>query len=207
MNTIAETAKVLKGHDKITKAILQFMSKANNRISICLDSSGPAAMVNHVLYKRTLLELKDKGVKSMCITEITPENISHCKELIKLTYELRHLDGFTGNFAVSELEYIVATHLQKAKAEPKLIYSNLKEIVEAQQYVFDSLWTHASAVGQKLQNKPFWIWDQQQHRLEDIRTKGDCCFNHMAGLPRKDGTDKPILGYQKLCMTVCLSPT
>jgi hypothetical protein len=23
----------------------------------------------------------------------------------------------------------------------------------------------------KLQNKPFWIWDQQQHRLEDIKTK------------------------------------
>jgi hypothetical protein len=23
----------------------------------------------------------------------------------------------------------------------------------------------------KLQNKPFWIWDVQEHKLEDVRTK------------------------------------
>jgi hypothetical protein len=32
-----------------------------------------------------------------------------------------------------------------------------------------------------LGDKPFWIWDQQQHRSEDIKTKGDCCFNHIIG--------------------------
>ena len=46
-----------------------------------------------------------------------------------------------------------------------------------------------------LRNKPFWIWDQQQHKLEDIKTKGDCCFNHIIGLPQKDGTDKPVYDY------------
>lgn len=86
----------------------------------------------------------------MYITEITLDNIFHCKELINITYELRHLDGFKGNFAISESEYIAATHLQKANAEPKLIYSNLKEIVEAQQYVFDNLWTHSLAAEQKI---------------------------------------------------------
>jgi late competence protein required for DNA uptake (superfamily II DNA/RNA helicase) len=47
-----------------------------------------------------------------------------------------------------------------------------------------------------LRNKPFWIWDQQQHKLEDIKTKGDCCFNHIIGLPQKDGTDKPVYDYE-----------
>jgi hypothetical protein len=150
MNTSPETAKVLKGLDNTTKAVLQFMSKEYNRISICLDSSGPATMVKHDPYKRALLELKYKGVKSMYITQITSHNISHCKELIKLTCELRHLDGVKGNFAVSESEYIAATYLQKAKAEPKLIYSNLREMVEAQQYVFDSLWARALAAEQKI---------------------------------------------------------
>ncbi|MFL6341098.1 MAG: hypothetical protein ACJ72U_06075, partial [Nitrososphaeraceae archaeon] len=37
-----------------------------------------------------------------------------------------------------------------------------------------------------LQNKPFWIWDIQEHKQKDIRTKGDCCFNHIIGLPQKD---------------------
>jgi hypothetical protein len=36
-----------------------------------------------------------------------------------------------------------------------------------------------------LRNKPFWIWNIEEHRLEDIRTDGDCCFNHIIGLPQK----------------------
>jgi hypothetical protein len=36
----------------------------------------------------------------------------------------------------------------------------------------------------RLKNKPFWIWDQKQHKQEDIRTGGDCCFNHGIGLPK-----------------------
>lgn len=29
-----------------------------------------------------------------------------------------------------------------------------------------------SQLSQKLKDKPFWVWDQQQHKREDIRTKG-----------------------------------
>lgn len=45
---------------------------------------------------------------------------------------------------------------------------------------------------------PFWIWDQQQHKQEDIRTKGQCCFWHIIGCPQKDGKDMPVLPYQKI---------
>jgi hypothetical protein len=50
----------------------------------------------------------------------------------------------------------------------------------------------------KLQDKPFWIFDKEQHRLEDIRTKGQCCFWHIIGCPQKDGHDMPVLPYQKI---------
>ncbi len=49
-----------------------------------------------------------------------------------------------------------------------------------------------------LLNKPFWIWDQQQHKLEDIRTNGDSCFNHIIGLSQKNGADKPLYHYEKI---------
>ena len=42
----------------------------------------------------------------------------------------------------------------------------------------------------RLRDKPFWIWDQRQHKQEDIKTRGDCCFNHIIGLPQKDGVEK-----------------
>jgi hypothetical protein len=50
----------------------------------------------------------------------------------------------------------------------------------------------------KLQGKPFWIFDKEQHRSLDIDTKGHCCFWHVIGLPQKDSHDMPLLGYQKI---------
>jgi hypothetical protein len=54
----------------------------------------------------------------------------------------------------------------------------------------------------RLQNKPFWIWDIEEHKQEDIRTNGDCCFNHIIGLPQKDGQDKPLYDYEQLIFDV-----
>ena len=28
----------------------------------------------------------------------------------------------------------------------------------------------------RLKDKPFWIWNVEQHKAEDRRTKGDCCL-------------------------------
>jgi hypothetical protein len=50
----------------------------------------------------------------------------------------------------------------------------------------------------RLQGKPFWVWNKEQHKLEDIRTDGDCCFNHIIGLPQKDGDDKPLYDYEQI---------
>jgi hypothetical protein len=51
---------------------------------------------------------------------------------------------------------------------------------------------------ERLHNKPFWIWDIKEHKEEDIRAKGDCCFNHIIGLPQKDGNDKPLYDYEQI---------
>jgi hypothetical protein len=48
----------------------------------------------------------------------------------------------------------------------------------------------------RLRNKLFWIWNVEEHKEEDARTDGDCCFNHIIGLPQKDGNDKPLYDYE-----------
>ena len=58
----------------------------------------------------------------------------------------------------------------------------------------------------RLKDKPFWIWNIEQHKQEDIKTKGDCCFNHIIGLPRKDGIEKSIFDYEKLLFDSLLTP-
>jgi hypothetical protein len=55
-------------------------------------------------------------------------------------------------------------------------------------------------------DKPFWIWDIQEHKLEDFSTKGECCFNHIIGLPTKEGLEKPMFDYEKILYDSLLNP-
>jgi hypothetical protein len=55
-----------------------------------------------------------------------------------------------------------------------------------------------SRLFERLHNKPFWIWNIEEHKQEDIRTNGDCCFNHIIGLPHKDSIDKPLYDYEEI---------
>ena len=50
----------------------------------------------------------------------------------------------------------------------------------------------------RLRNKAFWHWDRGEHKEKDRSSKGDCCFNHIIGLPQKDGKDMPLLPYQRI---------
>jgi hypothetical protein len=50
----------------------------------------------------------------------------------------------------------------------------------------------------KLLNKPFWIWNIEKHKQGDIKTNGHCCFNHIIGLPTKEGEEKAIFDYENI---------
>jgi two-component system, OmpR family, sensor histidine kinase VicK len=72
--------------------------------------------------------------------------------------EIRHLDGVKGNFEVcDEKEYVASTRLNKAEPIQQLIYSNVKEIVEQQQYIFDSFWNKAIPSEQKIREIEYGI--------------------------------------------------
>jgi hypothetical protein len=56
-----------------------------------------------------------------------------------------------------------------------------------------------------LEGKVFWYWDKQQHTDEYIRTNGNCCFNHVVGLPQKDKREYPMLDYEKTLYDLLLT--
>jgi hypothetical protein len=64
-----------------------------------------------------------------------------------------------------------------------------------------------SRLFERLQNKPFWIWNIHDHKLEDINTNGDCCFNHIIGLPQRDSVDKPLYDYEKIIFDSLVTQT
>ena len=44
--------------------------------------------------------------------------------------------------------------------------------------------------------KPFWISDKEKHDLEFLIENGNCCFNHIIGLPVKNGIEHIIYDYE-----------
>jgi hypothetical protein len=51
---------------------------------------------------------------------------------------------------------------------------------------------------ERLKDKPFWIWNVEEHRKADFLTNGYCCLNHIIGLPQKGGNDKPLFDYEEI---------
>ena len=146
-----ERTQVLDGVENANNSIFQFLSNTKSRISVCSDSTGPSVSVGVEIYSRATIDLKNRGVKVKHVTEINNENIHYCKDLMKVIDELRHLDGVKGNFAVSETEYLAtAAALDEAQPVRQLLYSNMKTIVEQQQYIFDTLWNKAIPAEQKI---------------------------------------------------------
>jgi hypothetical protein len=60
------------------------------------------------------------------------------------------MDNAKGGMAVTEREYIATANLQESKPVSHLIHSNVKEIVEQQQFVFKSFWVNAIPAAQRI---------------------------------------------------------
>jgi signal transduction histidine kinase len=123
---------------------LRFLSETNSKIDACIDQTRPSLVIDIAVLKEAFLDAKKRGVYLRYITEITKDNLSYCKELMTMIGELRHLDGIKGNMYLSETAYLApATFHERGKPAAQIIYSNVKEIVEHQTYVFDTLWIRA----------------------------------------------------------------
>jgi len=134
----------LYGVANVIDAELEFFANSKKRIDTCMNYTRPSLAVILEPIKKAFLDAKDRSVKLRYLTEITHDNIAACKELLTIVDELRHLDGIKGNFMVSETEYLAPVILfEKGEIAPQAVYSNLKEVVEQQQYIFDSFWIKA----------------------------------------------------------------
>jgi two-component system sensor histidine kinase VicK len=130
--------------DNVIDAELEFFANSQKGIDTYMNYTRPSLVVILEPIKKAFHDAKGRGVKLRYLTEITHDNIAACKELMTIVDELRHLDGIKGNFMVSEIEYLAPIILfEKGKIAPQAVYSNLKEVVEQQQYIFENFWIKA----------------------------------------------------------------
>jgi two-component system, OmpR family, sensor histidine kinase VicK len=145
----SEKTEVLYGFDKTTEAIMKFLNSAEVSMNICADYTWPSVAMGVEVFKKGLYELKTRNVRSRFITDITKDNIEYCKELMQIS-ELRHLEGIKGNFALSEKGYTASATLQEASLLQQVIYSNVRALLDQQQYVFETLWNKAKPAERKI---------------------------------------------------------
>jgi signal transduction histidine kinase len=146
-----EDTFVFYGVDAVMNVVIQFLNQTNKTVYACVDQTRPILTLDILVLKKAFEDVKRRGVKLMYVTEITKDNLTYCKELMKMTDELRHLDGIKGNFYISESGYLApATLHEKGKPASQIIYSNVNEIIEHQKYVFDSFWNRAIPAEQRI---------------------------------------------------------
>lgn len=120
------------------------------------DDDNPSSLLD-----RIIIQLRDKAINSRFITEITKENISFCRKLIKIS-EVRHIDSLIGNFSICDgteyLGHIINGGKEQTTNEVNedsvhgnlqhqqrhfLVHTNNESFVEMQQFLFDVLWSKA----------------------------------------------------------------
>jgi signal transduction histidine kinase len=137
---IRPVTEVIYGAEGTLAKGVSFMKNAQ-KMDIFFDSVAPSIVIEIEEYKNGYADIRRRGGKVRAFTDITKDNIQYCKELMKFVDELRHIDGIKGGMAVNEKEYMATTVMQEAVPLPEVIYSNVKEIVEQGQYIFDTLWS------------------------------------------------------------------
>jgi two-component system, OmpR family, sensor histidine kinase VicK len=144
------TTEVLYGADNTTAKLLQVFYKIKSNFDACGDSTSPSVCMGFEPLRNAYLDFKRRGINVRFITEMNASNISYCKELMKIS-ELRHLDGIKGNFGIcDQKEFVAAATIKEQQAVPQLIYSNVKEIIEQQEFIFESFWTRAIPAKQRI---------------------------------------------------------
>jgi two-component system, OmpR family, sensor histidine kinase VicK len=138
------------GQENTLKAILKVFSNVKEKLDVYADSDAVYAIFDMDAIKNAYYKLQRRNIKVRLIVEITKNNMSYCKGLMKFS-EVRHLDGVKGSFAISETEYIDTTVIIKdAKLQLRLTHSNNKSEINHHQYLFDILWNKSLSAEQKI---------------------------------------------------------
>jgi two-component system, OmpR family, sensor histidine kinase VicK len=142
-----EQTEMLIGAEVTTKRMSELFSNVSKKFDGCANSTAPSIAMT--IFRDAYEHMKSRGVKIRWVTDITKDNLTHCKDLMQYA-EVRHISYLNENFRVSETEYIAATTTKEGLPIPKLIYSNSKEIVIQQQYIFETLWNKAVPAEQRI---------------------------------------------------------
>jgi len=145
-----ETTEVLYGNENIQRKVLESFSWVKEELDGCIESDVLSMTVIYDAIWNGFVELKKKGVKLRSITEVTPDNISYVKKSMDL-FETRHTTGLRSNFGiVDKRECLLHSVSHEDQPLSHAIITNAKALVEAQYFLFETLWKNAIPAEEKI---------------------------------------------------------
>lgn len=170
-NSTNQRTEILYNYDAILKRAIGDFHRIKERFDNCAESTGPYVIYNSPVWKE-YVNLKNRGIKLRFIIEITKDNISYCKELLKIA-ELRHLDGVKGNFGIADDTYYGGSaRIKEGRPLSKIMRSNSRAFVEQQQFFFETLWSTSLPAEQKIKEiengKTIDIWTKLLQDKDEI---------------------------------------
>ncbi|MFZ0893630.1 MAG: hypothetical protein WAZ77_03920 [Candidatus Nitrosopolaris sp.] len=146
----SERTEVLYGNDNIIKRTLEAFSRTKEGLDGCVEHTEVAMTVTYDAIWNGFLQLKRKGVRLRSVVEVTPDNISYVKKTMEL-FEVRHLTGVRSNFGIIDRRECLL-HSISHEDEPlsHAIITNSKALVEAQYFLFETLWNKAIPAQEKI---------------------------------------------------------
>ena len=142
--TTSESTEVIHGAENIVERMLEGYATCNETIDGCSDHTGPRAVVTTEPIFKLLNEHAKRGTRLRYITEIIPNNIPYCKEMLKNGHQVRHLDGVKGNFGIiGRTEYFAYSIQREGEPPTQVTVTSVRSFVESQKHSFDALWQKA----------------------------------------------------------------
>lgn len=144
-----ERTEILYGAENIINKVLETFPNAHKTIDACYDPFVLSVVVSNELLMNAAWDFVHRGGKIRIVTEISNDNITACKEMMKIA-DVRHLEGIRSTFAISEKEYFGHVTDEPNGQNSHAIYSNVKNYVDSQQYLFEALWKKAIPSKQRI---------------------------------------------------------
>jgi two-component system, OmpR family, sensor histidine kinase VicK len=133
---------------EVINAISDIFYNSEHRINVYGNSRFPSFIFSFETIRTAMKNAKNrKYISQRYIFEITQQNLQYCKDLMKIA-EIRHMNEIEANILLNEREYLGSITL--SEPHQQAIHTNVSEIVEQQQNIFDTLWNKSIDAAKKI---------------------------------------------------------
>ena len=162
-----EKAKIVHG-TQVVNVLLDIFSSVTNEISICGNPKFPSQLLSLDITKKAIAAIaaKNNRTNQRYLIEVGKDNIQSCRNLMEIVAQndsnFRHSGDVETNFVVSEKEYLGSITLKEPHQQA--IYSNMKDMVEQQHRIFDSLWNRAIPIQDRISE----VEEGREHEFYEV---------------------------------------